>query len=958
MGEASTPRNDTAAVLSFRVLLAGYVLAYALGAYLGQWPTLAPGLTATLWIPSGLTLALLLACDRAYWRSIIVAGFLVDVAGETLIYGFSVPAAFLISAGNLLEPLAGASLILMRCRHPFRFRTLNDVVAFAVLAVLASPMIGATFGASVLSFYGIASFGPAWVLWWLGDAIGVITVAPLALTLIGASKGPRSVSGSEMVEFAVLLFGLAIVSHLWLVGIIPVSFVVLPFVVWAAVRFEIRGASVAIALLAALVFVHVALGYEPFSVTGLSAFYTTIVMQCFLATISTSTLMLAALSESREETIKKLEGLTLELEDRVRQTTSELRGSEAQLRLFIQHAPAALAMFDRDMRYLEVSQRWLTDFALADRNLKGKSHYDVFPEIPDSWKAIHQRALRGEVIKSEDDILVRASGRQQRLRWEVRPWYGADNKIGGILVFSEDITARKLVEDALGESESRLRAIVETALDSIIVIDEIGTIMAANSQTRVLFGYEIDEMVGRNVKMLMTDKDASSHDGYLKNYMENGERKIIGAGREVEGRRKDGATVPLDLAVAEWRDPKNKRYFTGILRDLSERKLAAKTLAASEERLRLALEGAGAAEWGWDITRDRMSWSKRYRELFGFAADEEPSQALWLSHLHSDDRERIASRITAMLASPNDTVWREEFRIEHPERGTIWLAALGRLSRDVHGVPVSMTGISYDITQQRRAEHELRLNQAAQSRLAKLGALGELTAGIAHEINQPLMAAGTFARLTAEMLSEGAAHLPEAIGTARQAAEQIERAAGVVHRLRELIRVGRVSLAPVDATASIETAIEIVRPESERAGVTCHASVQRPLPIVLADELQLEQVMINLLRNSIEAIAASRKTGGRIWISAERESPEFVSINVRDNGPGFSSDQISEMPQVFRTTKPEGLGFGLLLSTSIIKAHGGTLRIDENCPGGSVSFTLRVASGEGARSDEQRSGGR
>jgi integral membrane sensor domain MASE1 len=219
MGDASNARNGTADPAGFRALLAGYMLLYASGAYLGQWPTLAPGLTATLWIPSGLTLAMLLACDRAYWRSIIVAGLLIDVASETFIYGFSVPAAFLISAGNLLEPLAGAFLILMRCKHPFRFQTLNDVVAFAVLAVLASPMIGATFGASVLSFYGIASFGPAWVLWWLGDAIGVITVAPLALTLIGATKGRRSISGSEIAEFAVLLFGLAAVAHLWLRGL-------------------------------------------------------------------------------------------------------------------------------------------------------------------------------------------------------------------------------------------------------------------------------------------------------------------------------------------------------------------------------------------------------------------------------------------------------------------------------------------------------------------------------------------------------------------------------------------------------------------------------------------------------------------------------------------------------------------------------------------------------------------
>jgi len=134
-----------------------------------------------------------------------------------------------------------------------------------------------------------------------------------------------------------------------------------------------------------------------------------------------------------------------------------LRESEEQLRIFIEHAPASLAMFDRNMRYVSVSRRWLSDYRLADRDLIGRCHYDIFPEIPERWKAVHRRALTGEVVKAENDQFSRKDGSKQWLRWEVRPWREASGEIGGIVVFSEDTTARKLAEDALRDSEERLR---------------------------------------------------------------------------------------------------------------------------------------------------------------------------------------------------------------------------------------------------------------------------------------------------------------------------------------------------------------------------------------------------------------------------------------------------------------------------------------------------------------------
>ena len=133
----------------------------------------------------------------------------------------------------------------------------------------------------------------------------------------------------------------------------------------------------------------------------------------------------------------------------VEERTGALRQSEERLRLFIDHAPAAIAMFDRDMRYLAVSRRWLSDYDLIDRgNILGKSHYEVFPEIPHRWREVHRRGLAGEIVRAEEDPFQRADGTCQWLRWEVRPWHTASGEVGGIILSSEEVTARKQAEEA------------------------------------------------------------------------------------------------------------------------------------------------------------------------------------------------------------------------------------------------------------------------------------------------------------------------------------------------------------------------------------------------------------------------------------------------------------------------------------------------------------------------------
>lgn len=257
---------------------------------------------------------------------------------------------------------------------------------------------------------------------------------------------------------------------------------------------------------------------------------------------------------------------------------------------------------------------------------------------------------------------------------------------------------------------------------------------------------------------------------------------------------------------------------------------------------------------------------------------------------------------------------------------------------------LTMTGLAAGVlvTERRRAELQLRLQQDAQARLTRLGSMGELASALAHEINQPLMAAGTFTRLAADAITAGGP--PEkAAAAAAKAVVQVERAAEVVRRLRDLIRLGRSEVAPVAVSRLVTETLELLRPDIERSYVRIEQRLAPDLPPVMADVLQIEQVLLNLVRNAVEAIRDAGMDRGLVSIEAQRNARGAVEVRVRDTGPGFSEAALTNLAQPFNTSKAEGLGVGLSLSRSIIEAHGGTLVAANADKGAVVSFTLPAA---------------
>jgi signal transduction histidine kinase len=256
---------------------------------------------------------------------------------------------------------------------------------------------------------------------------------------------------------------------------------------------------------------------------------------------------------------------------------------------------------------------------------------------------------------------------------------------------------------------------------------------------------------------------------------------------------------------------------------------------------------------------------------------------------------------------------------------------------------LAMTGLVAGelVTERRRAETALRLHQDSLAHLARLGSMGELAAAMAHELNQPLMAAGTYTRLVDAAIRGGDTEAAAVAEAAKKAVAQVERAAEVVRRLRALVRLDRSSRAACRVEQIVKEAVDLCQPDLDRGEVSARSVVAADLPPVMVDMLQIEQALINLLRNSIQAIGDAGR--GAITIEATPAAEDFVEISVRDSGPGFPPDLVANPFLPFGSTKAEGLGIGLPLCRSIIEAHGGRLWLDDSRRGACVHFTLPAA---------------
>ena len=386
-------------------------------------------------------------------------------------------------------------------------------------------------------------------------------------------------------------------------------------------------------------------------------------------------------------------------------------------------------------------------------------------------------------------------------------WWGGllKSKRERAMATTEDLRAR----------EAHLKSILETVPDAMIVIDERGSIQSFSFAAERLFGYQPEEVIGHNIKMLMPSPYREQHDGYLMRYLTTGERRIIGIGRVVVGERKSGSTFPMELSVGEMKS-RNQRFFTGFIRDLTERQ-------QTEARL----------------------------------------QELQTELVH-------ISRLTAM---------------------------------------------------------------------------GEMAQALAHELNQPLTAITNYMkgsrRLLEDKADEDSALIRDAMD---KAAEQSMRAGQIIRRLRDFVARGESERRVESLSKLVEEASALALVGAKEHNVRVRFQFDPSADLILADKVQIQQVVLNLLRNAIEAMEKSDRR--ELTVSSQRQD-DLATVSIEDTGSGISEEVAAHLFQPFITSKAQGMGVGLSISRTIIEAHGGQIAAEPNPGGGTIfRFTLRSVSKE------------
>lgn len=422
------------------------------------------------------------------------------------------------------------------------------------------------------------------------------------------------------------------------------------------------------------------------------------------------------------------------------------------------------------------------------------------------------RVVREKGRYETQGLRARKDGSAFMAQVTITPIAGAIGQDDRFALIARDITERLIAEEAIRTREAHLRSILETVPDAMIVINEQGLIQSFSTTAVRLFGYNAEDVIGENVSILMPPPHRELHDSYMERYLTTGERRIIGIGRVVVGRRKDGSTFPMELAVGEMHSG-GIRYFTGFIRDLTE----------------------------------RQQTETRLQEL--------------------------------------------QSELVHMSRFT---------------------------------------------------ALGEMASTLAHEINQPLTAITNYLKGCRRILErmEGDA-VPMLRDAVNEAGEQALRAGQVIRHLREFVARGESERHIENLPKLIEEAGALSLVGAKEQGVRVVFQFDPNAPYVLADRIQVQQVLLNLIRNAIEAMQETSRRELRVATRLLDEN--FVELIVEDTGPGLAPEVAAQLFHPFVTTKKHGMGVGLSICRTIVESHGGKIWADSK-PGEGTTFhfTLRA----------------
>ncbi len=490
---------------------------------------------------------------------------------------------------------------------------------------------------------------------------------------------------------------------------------------------------------------------------------------------------------------------------------------------------------------------------------------------------------------------------------------------------------------ALRRSEARKAAILDAALDCIITIDHEGCVTEFNPAAERTFGYRRDDIVGKQLAdAIIPPSLREQHRQGFARYLVTGEARLIGKRVEMTAMHADGSEFPVELGIS--RIPlEGPPSFTCYLRDITERKQSEEALRRSEALLAEAQHLSSTGSF-FCPRPGEFTWSAELYRIFEFEQSMPITFELIMSRYHLEDIPLLNEVMEQVNRGIIDFDY--EHRIVMPDQSVkhVRVVAHGSPSKDRH---LEYVGAVQDVTERRRSEAALAKARSELARVARTTSLGVLTAAIAHEVNQPLSGIITNASTCLRMLAAEPPNVSGARETARRTIREGSRASDVITRLRALFGKKDTAIAPLDLNSATQEVIALLMSDLQRGRVVLHAELSTDLPLVMGDRVQIQQVILNLVRNASDAMSDVNDRPRQLAIKTEPDKDDHVRLTVQDAGVGFSPQDVERLFDAFYTTKDNGMGIGLSVSRSIIESHQGRLwALPNEGPGATVSFSI------------------
>jgi PAS domain S-box-containing protein len=408
----------------------------------------------------------------------------------------------------------------------------------------------------------------------------------------------------------------------------------------------------------------------------------------------------------------------------------------------------------------------------------------------------------------------------------------------------------------------------------------------------------------------------------------------------------DGSVKHLRVLARGMKSSLSSPEIVGAVSDVTAAKQAEKTLRESEAYLAEAQRLSRTGSWAWNpATGENRYWSDECFRLLGFdPADGMPPFETFVQRIHPDDRPIVAEELERATRERGE--YQVDYRIIHPGGEIRDIHVIGHPILSPSGELVELVGTGIDVTERKRAEEErerLRQAYAELARVNRITTMGELTASLAHEVNQPIAAAATNARTSVRWLTREHPDLEEACAAAMRVVKDVTRASEIISRIRVLFHKGTAERELVDLNSVIGEMVLLLNSEAARHNISVRTELAADLPRVMGDRVQLQQVLMNLMMNSIDAMKDMNEAR-ELAIKSQQGEKEQVQVSVSDTGVGLPPEQTDQIFNAFFTTKSHGTGMGLRISRSIVESHGGRLWAAANSPrGASFYFTLSAA---------------